>query len=763
MTDESQLPEGSIPVDQFQTDSQPPAPGSLPPGAIPVDQFESDEDKYGTVGQQAKGALEAGLSAATFGGSTVAERELGIATPEDMRGREENLNPALKVGSQLAGIIGSTVLAPEAAPARLAARVGEGAAELAGLGKMAVDAAGKEVFEAAPGFMKTISAHAVKNAFEGALFEGGQEVAKAFQADNIAMQEGAIGQIGMTAVLSGLFGGALGAASDGLKKLPAAFETVQDSAAAKALGFTKSQIKKLKGGPEEARDIARTMMDAEVDTGERIFTPLAGSEDIAHNVEKLRANAGERMGQVYQKLDEAGSSGINPLELASKIDEKLGTFWRSPINKGETNQLENVLESVLVRDASGTGRAELSFAEAQKLKEEIAKVAYPGGKTPIEPSPRTLIAQDAHRIVRDEIDKAVDAAASKTEDKTLLAQLQKAREQYGAAKKAGRALADKVAAEQGNKIFGLTDTVVGSTLASHGLGTGAAAVVLKKLAEKYGPTAIASSKDAYLDGLNSFVRAFGVSAETANATKLGQAVAKGFKSMNKAADGIFDSKTALPSNVVNLANHRERLTKLVEAATSNPEKLMGINENNPVEDTHQTFASTAANAVSYLAALKPMAEKGAPLDGKKKVNSTAMAKYNRALDIVQNPYIVMHSVKDGTLTSHDVAGLAHVYPNLYKQMREKLTDKIMDASHRGHEIPYKTRIGLSLFMGQPLDSSLKPASIMSAQPKMQPESATQGGHNKPPSSSSMKGLSKMPQSYRTASQAAEAMGKASQK
>jgi hypothetical protein len=44
---------------------------------------------------------------------------------------------------------------------------------------------------------------------------------------------------------------------------------------------------------------------------------------------------------------------------------------------------------------------------------------------------------------------------------------------------------------------------------------------------------------------------------------------------------------------------------------------------------------------------------------------------------------------------------------------------------KDNTIPYKTRLGISLFMGQPLDSSMKPMSILASQP--QPPQQIPGG------------------------------------
>lgn len=95
-------------------DTQPTQPEAVPDSntepqkqveSLPTwDETEDVQDKYGTVGQQAKTAIEQGLSGATLGLSKVAETKLGIATPEDIKLREDT-NPVTSTVSNIGGTI----------------------------------------------------------------------------------------------------------------------------------------------------------------------------------------------------------------------------------------------------------------------------------------------------------------------------------------------------------------------------------------------------------------------------------------------------------------------------------------------------------------------------------------------------------------------------------------------------------------------------------------------------------------------------------
>lgn len=129
-----------------------------------------------------------------------------------------------------------------------------------------------------------------------------------------------------------------------------------------------------------------------------------------------------------------------------------------------------------------------------------------------------------------------------------------------------------------------------------------------------------------------------------------------------------------------------------------------------------------------------------------------IARYNKALDIAQNPTIVLQKVKDGTLQPSDIADLHGMYPDLYKSMSAKLSNA-MQSHHADEEpIPYKTKMGMSLFLGQPLDVSMRPESIQAAQPiPSQPQQPQQGQK----ASKSMNSLGKSNKNYMTPNQTAE--------
>lgn len=285
----------------------------------------------------------------------------------------------------------------------------------------------------------------------------------------------------------------------------------------RAMGGDKSALNKM--GMDKARSVGRAGLDNE------IVTPLASTDDMLSRAEALKASGGAQMGQAYDAIDQAGVSTFNPLNVASSVDEQLGGFYRSPINRGETQQLENMLESIVQRGADN-----IPLREAQSLKEEIGKVAFPnGGKiNPDLITEKQRMAQEAYRIVNEAIDSAAGSG-----DASAQALLREGKELYGAGANAERLLANRQAKEAGNKMFGLTDTIVGASglvgaIPTGGMSAvaGAAVVGGKKLAEKYGPQTLAVGADKLGEFLKRDPFAFGKYSSV-----LSQAAARGGNSL----------------------------------------------------------------------------------------------------------------------------------------------------------------------------------------------------------------------------------------
>lgn len=227
--------------------------------------------------------------------------------------------------------------------------------------------------------------------------------------------------------------------------------------------------------------------------------------------------------------------------------------------------------------------------------------------------------------------------------------------------------------------------------------------------------------------------------------------------IGKATKNLFKAGAeVLPQSQIPTANERAKLDKQLKAVAKDPMQLKnaGGDTGHYMPEHSAAMAMTATQASTYLNSIRPQSGSGAPLDSKLPPNPMQKAQFDNALDIATQPLLVLNKISQGRLNSNDLVHLQAMYPNLYTRLRQQVTDNMSKAMEKGDQVPYKTRIGLSLFLAQPMDSTLTGESIIAAQPQ-QAQAPQMQQPGKPPASSSVKGISKLPETYRTPSQVSD--------
>lgn len=230
---------------------------------------------------------------------------------------------------------------------------------------------------------------------------------------------------------------------------------------------------------------------------------------------------------------------------------------------------------------------------------------------------------------------------------------------------------------------------------------------------------------------------------------------KGDAMATKAATNVFRAGAdVLPSSKMASDEKRVKFQKILDKLRDNPAPL--FNDNNDhlghyMPDHQVAMGQTMGSVMSYLNSIRPGIQKAGPLDSEIQPSSFQKADYNKALDIANQPLSVLPKIKAGTITPQDIRHLSAMYPALYKSLASKLTDQMAEHLSKDEPVPYKTRMSLSMFLAQPLDSTMSPYSIVAAQP-LPPQEQPQGGApgNKP--KHSMNSLNKLPSQYQTPSQ-----------
>lgn len=250
---------------------------------------------------------------------------------------------------------------------------------------------------------------------------------------------------------------------------------IAERLAARSVGAERGTIKKI--GGDKVQQAGRYALD------EGLITPFANADELIERNKLVQDKAGKAMSDVYNKIDSQGIRLFDPMNVADQVEGQLGGFWRSPINAGETAQLDRMLESIRMRGGK-EGADKLSLKAAQELKEEIGKVAK--WKNNVVVSDKEQMARDAYGIINKAIDDAVETGAEVVQVPGLKETLGQAKDRYSKSKVVEELLQNKYAREQGNRLVGLTDNIYGANTIQGGAGVFAPVMLAKKAIDRYG-------------------------------------------------------------------------------------------------------------------------------------------------------------------------------------------------------------------------------------------------------------------------------------
>lgn len=233
---------------------------------------------------------------------------------------------------------------------------------------------------------------------------------------------------------------------------------------------------------------------------------------------------------------------------------------------------------------------------------------------------------------------------------------------------------------------------------------------------------------------------------------------KGENLVGKATKNLFKSGAeVLATNIIPTAKDREKLDNRLQELQKDPSAMMvvGGKTGHYMPEHSQAIGETSMSAVNYLNSIRPHTEKNNPLDGDQTVNAFKKSNFDKALDIAEQPLVVMKDLQSGRITPQTIQHLTNLYPALYAKLKDQVSQQLMDTVSKGESIPYKTRLGLTLFLGNPMDSTMSQQGLMSIQSIYHKEQQPQQGMSKPPSQGSMKEVGKIPKMYQTQLQASE--------
>lgn len=132
-------------------------------------------------------------------------------------------------------------------------------------------------------------------------------------------------------------------------------------------------------------------------------------------------------------------------------------------------------------------------------------------------------------------------------------------------------------------------------------------------------------------------------------------------------------------------------------------------------ETATAVHESVARLVTFLRTNLPTVHRD-PFSGRPPmVNAAEADRYIRLANAALNPRSVVASLYAGTITSDEARALREVYPETFAAMSDGVKEAVMLAAERNDPIPYKGRVRLSILLGQPLETLMRPESIRKMQ------------------------------------------------
>lgn len=759
--------------------------------------------KYGGDANTAKAFGAGALRGASFGLSDAALPRYGAAKSETLEALK-TYHPVASTTGEVAGVVGSALVAPEASPAGLVSKLGTGIAE------RAVPALGK------------VGAHAAGMAAEGAIYGAGQSVSEAALGDPDATAERLVANVGLGALLGGGLGGlfqagkmaipasigkAKGATSTVYKKMigkaPEAVEeaaaegvpagTAQEAAGIAAPEFQSSPLSRAmssisgKSESDVLQDMAKgynaepmtqierkkfagetakafqdhydamkalerdTMGPARREETANLIDEMADQTKIAPEYARLVGKADEvsqimradpelypvsaarelelvrdRLGKGLE-IDADASTHFERLDDAKRDLFKLQKAYNGALKStseqraGELirevyGDVKSSLENPEVWGAAGARQAEVNDVYNKfRLDREIFEKKF-GEKVPTRTGGKSVKMSgtkfDTHfNAINDPVrapgrEEALNNYLASSKD--FLAQAEKTHETTSFENVDLSPLKEKIgnAAEQAKR----GQSIVQASPGGHGFFT-----------DLFNPTG------AVIRGLKNLASPEKMGAILANMEKANQkatsrmqsAVKTVFRPVEKTTTkglGILAEKITPSEKAARIKSKIEETQEHVRSVETLVDKLheatkMGADV---APKTMAAVQQTATRGLQFLQSKIPPTPQTSPFEEPLDPPEQSLATFERYYQSVHDPLVILDQLKSGMVQQETVETLRNVYPQLYTELQQHVVEQLGTVKDKG-KIPYQTRMTLSQFMGQPLDSSLTPQAMQMAQ------------------------------------------------
>lgn len=172
-----------------------------------------------------------------------------------------------------------------------------------------------------------------------------------------------------------------------------------------------------------------------------------------------------------------------------------------------------------------------------------------------------------------------------------------------------------------------------------------------------------------------------------------------------------------------LGKHVNDLREHANELTNNPEMLINhlSQANKGMDGAPNVMASMNGTAIRALQFLSnkinidmPEGNK-LPLDPQFPPSKSQLYSLTKTMNYINNPWDVLKEVSSGRVSQEGKDVLLNVHPELYNDMKAQLMSELSLEQAKGKSIPMPKRLGISFFLGEPLDSTMTQSAIASSQ------------------------------------------------
>lgn len=228
--------------------------------------------------------------------------------------------------------------------------------------------------------------------------------------------------------------------------------------------------------------------------------------------------------------------------------------------------------------------------------------------------------------------------------------------------------------------------------------------------------------------------------------KLADQASHGIKAVDAALKGLIPAGASLAVREMT-PKDEQTLKDAADKYQTDPNSVLQVDPHlGPMEPAHGAAkGGLMVRSLETINAARPNLAIANPLDRERTPNRVEQAHYDRTVQLVQNPLNILPRIKDGSISPADLKTHVTVYPDMHKLISQKIQEKLIEAKIAGEHIPSPTRIGMSMYLGRPLDSTMSPGAIASNQPI--PKAPTGGGGPQNKRKQGTAPLSKLPSLY----------------